>query len=192
MRQSIKAGLAVFGAGIFAVIALGPGLLNGQKGPIVEKDGGIKAPEGKKEKGNEGFEVRSIVSYQDKVLIGTKHSLFEVSGEKLAPWGNYPGEEARALATTKGGALLVGDKHALWRFESGAWTKVGEWDPHGFAQDSSGAILMAAKKEGVFKSDDEGKTWRSVALEIPAEYKKQAPDKKEGYDKPKDKDKDKD
>lgn len=159
------------------------------------KEKGAEAKMEKEHHGEKRLELKAVAATSDgTVYVGAKTGLFRVADGQLAPVAALPGADIKSLSAGPDGTLYVATKMGAYRVSADAATatSIHEGDVHSLDLAADGTLYLVTKHEGIQTSRDQGATWASLPVTLPAapakemkgkEAKDHAHDTKSGYDK---------
>ena len=93
-------------------------------------------------------------------LLGGLPATFDIASATALSNGNL------YLIAPGGDSLVMSPDHLMWGGTAGAETDITRLDPQALAVAPDGTLYAAQNTAGVFKSEDEGRTWTSVDFPV--------------------------
>ncbi|MDQ6958300.1 MAG: hypothetical protein Q9M24_04230 [Mariprofundaceae bacterium] len=107
-------------------------------------------------------EVKAIRIMPDgRMYIGNRSGLYMMSQGKLKIVQALKGKNIREIVL-HGQTLYVVTRKGVWIMDGSSWRRIYHGDAHGVSIDTKGTIYIAAHKNGLMASTDNGQHWTEV------------------------------
>jgi len=107
-------------------------------------------------------EVKAVRTMPDgRMYIGNRSGLYMMSQGKLQTINALKGKSIRAIELY-GRTLYVTTRKGVWMMDGSSWRHIYRGDAHGVSVDDRGTIYIAAHKNGLMASTDNGQHWTEV------------------------------
>lgn len=164
--------------------------------PLIERNFASDAPSGmkvEKEKGgwasammekdkerkDHGLEVKSVLTLGDRIFVGTKMGLYEITDQKAEALSILPQQEVKHMGQVSATQAWLATKMGLYLFDGSRATEIYQGEVKSACLVPGKPWILVSKEQGLLQSMDQGKTWTPVNWFQPVTENLKSPEPKE-------------